>query len=89
MDIGANISERRIGIRVGNIFPREYWNIAVCSVYVFLYTTNPIEWEKLVKVSMNDATHGSTNLFCSSVLSTILLDLRSGVPQPSSPTMLP
>jgi len=22
----------------------EYWNVAICSVHVFLYMTDPIEW---------------------------------------------
>jgi hypothetical protein len=32
-----------------NVFASEDWDIAICAVYVFLYTTNPIEWDKSVK----------------------------------------
>lgn len=47
VDIGACVSKWRIGIRMWNIFACEDWDVAICSVYIFLYMADPIEWGKV------------------------------------------
>jgi hypothetical protein len=47
MDVGPDVSERRVGVRVRNIFAHEDGNRAICAVYVLLYCTDPIEWGKV------------------------------------------
>ena len=44
MHIGANISKGRIRVRMWNVFARKYWDVSICSVHIFLYTSDPIEW---------------------------------------------
>jgi len=48
MDISTDICERRVGIRMWNVFSSEDWDIAICAMYVLFYTANPIEWDKSV-----------------------------------------
>jgi hypothetical protein len=47
MNIGASVSEWRVGIRMRNVFARENGDVTVCSVYIFLYMADPIEWGKV------------------------------------------
>lgn len=46
MNVGAHVRERRVGIGMRNVLAGEDWDIAVCAMYIFLYTTDPIEWDK-------------------------------------------
>jgi hypothetical protein len=46
VDVGAHIGKRRVGIRVRNVLTSEDGDITICAMYVFLYTTDPIEWDK-------------------------------------------
>ena len=48
MNIGTDIRERGVGIRMWNILSSEDGDIPVCAMYVFFYTANPIEWDKSV-----------------------------------------
>lgn len=48
MDIGADFKERGRRIRVWGVFSREYRNMAICAVYIFLYMANPKRWDESV-----------------------------------------
>jgi hypothetical protein len=50
MNVGADVRERRVGIRMWDVFASEDWNVTICAMYVLLYTTNPIEWDKSARV---------------------------------------
>jgi hypothetical protein len=47
MDIGAGIGKWGIGIWMWNVFAREDGDVAICSMYIFLYMADPIEWGKV------------------------------------------
>jgi hypothetical protein len=47
MHIGASIGEWRIWIWMWNVFAREDGDVSICSVYIFLYMADPIEWGKV------------------------------------------
>jgi hypothetical protein len=49
MNVGADIRKRRIGIGMWNVLASEDGDIAICAMYVFFYTTDPIEWDKSAK----------------------------------------
>jgi len=46
VNVGAHIRKRRVRVRVRNVLAGEDGNIAICAMDVFLYTTDPIEWDK-------------------------------------------
>lgn len=46
VNIGTSFRKRRVRVRVGNVLAGEDGDIAICAMYVFLYTTDPIEWDK-------------------------------------------
>lgn len=58
MHIGTNVCKWRVGIRMRNVLAGEDGNIAVCAMYILLYTTDPKEWEKLVKIQVSTGTYG-------------------------------
>jgi hypothetical protein len=47
MDISASVRKWRVWVRMRNVFACEDWYVAVCSVYIFLYMADPIEWGKV------------------------------------------
>jgi hypothetical protein len=47
VDISACIGEWRIWIRMWNVFACEDWDVAICSMYIFFYMADPIEWGKV------------------------------------------
>jgi hypothetical protein len=89
VDIGASIGKRRVKIRVWNVFASEDWNIAVCSVHIFLYVADPIEWGKVSLAVCKVSCMRGTYLSCFSAPSTILPALRSDGHLPYVPTKLP
>jgi len=50
VNVGAHIRKRRVGVRMRNVLAGEDGNIAICAVYVLLYTTDPIEWDKSASI---------------------------------------
>lgn len=57
MDVRANICKWRVGIRMRNILTSKDGDIAICAMYILLYTTNPIEWGKSVNIQKSESKH--------------------------------
>ena len=46
VNVGASFRKRRVGVGVRNVLAGKDGDIAICAMYIFLYTTDPIEWDK-------------------------------------------
>jgi hypothetical protein len=48
MDIGTNISKRRVGIRMWSIFAGKKWYMTIGSMDIFFYSRDPKKWDESV-----------------------------------------
>ena len=86
MNVGARFRERRIGVRMRYVFSFEKGDMAISAMDIFLYMSDPKQWDMSVFGPRKESGMETTYLFCLFALSTNLPPPEYHSHQPFVPT---